>query len=135
LLTKDSNFVWIEDCDAAFMKIKELVCRAPILRGIDWALPFHIHIDASQTAVGAVLGQQEDKIPYAIYYVSKNLDPAKLNYTVTVKYVLSIIYAINKLWHYITGYPTFVHTDHVAIRYLMNKPVTPGHITRWLLLL
>lgn len=35
----------------------------------------------------------------------------------------------------IIGYPTFVHTDHARIRYLMNKPVTPGHVTRWLLLL
>jgi hypothetical protein len=37
--------------------------------------------------------------------------------------------------HYITSYPTFVHTDHAAIRYLMNKPITLGQITRWLLLL
>jgi hypothetical protein len=135
LLTKDSDFVWTEDCDAAFTRIKELVCSAPILRGPDWALPFHIHTDASQTAVGAVLGQQEDKIPYTVYYVSKNLAPAELNYTVTEKEFLAVIYAINKFWHYITGYPTFVHTDHAAIRYLMNKPVTPGRITRWLLLL
>ena len=47
LLTKDSDFVWKEDCDVAFMRIKELVCSAPILRGPDWALPFHIHTDAS----------------------------------------------------------------------------------------
>jgi hypothetical protein len=56
LLTKDSDFVWTEDCDAAFTRIKELVFSAPILRGTDWALPFHIHTDASQTSIGAVLG-------------------------------------------------------------------------------
>lgn len=61
--------------------------------------------------------------------------PTKLNYTVTKKEFLAVIYAINKFQHYITGYHTFVHTDHAVIRYLTNKPVTPSHITRWLLLL
>ena len=133
LLTKDADFVWTDDYDAAFVKIKELVCSAPSLRGPDWALPFHIHSDASQTAIGAVFGQQVDKVPYAVYYVSKNLAPAELNYTVTEKEFLVVIYAINKFWHYITGYPTFVHIDHAAIMYLMNKFITLGCITRWLL--
>ena len=75
LLTKDSEFVWMEDYEVAFAKIKELVYSAPVLRGPDWALPFHIHTDASQTEIGAVLVQQEDKFPYVVYYVSKNLDP------------------------------------------------------------
>eukprot|EP00253_Pinus_taeda_P035492 PITA_35492 len=79
--------------------------------------------------------QQEDKVPYAVYYVSKILAPAKLNYTVIEKEFLAVIHAINKFRHYITGYPTFVHTDHATIRYLMNKSITPGRITRWLLLL
>jgi hypothetical protein len=38
-------------------------------------------------------------------------------------------------WHYITGYPIVLHTDHAAIKYLMNKPITNGRVTRWLLLL
>jgi hypothetical protein len=135
LLTKDSDFVWTEDCDASFTRIKELVCSALILRGPDWALPFHIHMNASQTTVGVVLEQQEDKIPYAVYYVSKNLAPTELNYTLTEKEFLVVIYAINKFRHYITKYPTFVHTDHETIRYLMNKPITPVHITRWIFLL
>ena len=63
------------------------------------------------------------------------MSPAELNYTVTEKEFLVVIYAINKFRHYITGYPTFVHTDHIAIRYLMNKPITNARVTRWLLLL
>ena len=60
---------------------------------------------------------------------------AELNYTVTEKEFLAVIYAINKFRHYITGYEVFVHTDHSAIRFLMNKPITNGRVTRWLLLL
>ena len=92
-------------------------------------------MDSSQRVVGAVLGQQKDRVPYAIYSVSKNLAPAELNYTVTEKEFLAVIYTINKFWHYIIGYPNFVHTDHATIRYMMNKPITPSHVTRWLLLI
>jgi hypothetical protein len=45
------------------------------------------------------------------------------------------MHAINKFRHYITGYETFIHTDHYVIKFLMNKPITNGRITRWLLLL
>ena len=41
--------------------------------------------DASDTMIGAVLGQEEDSKPYAIYYISKNLTPTELNYTVIEK--------------------------------------------------
>jgi hypothetical protein len=81
------------------------------------------------------LGQEEDHLPYAIYFISKNMTPVELNYTVTEKEFLAVIYAINKFKHYITGYATFVHTDHSTIKYLMNKPITNARVTRWLLLL
>ena len=63
------------------------------------------------------------------------MSPAKLNYTVTKKEFLEIVHAINKFCHYIIGYEVFVHTEHSAIRFLMNKPITDGRVIRWLLLL
>jgi hypothetical protein len=66
--------VWTDECEATFVKIKELVCKALILRGPDWKLPFHISTDASQTIVGAVLGQQEDKKPYANLLCQQEFD-------------------------------------------------------------
>ena len=59
----------------------------------------------------------------------------EFNYNVTEKEFLVIVYAINKFRHYITGYEVFIHTDHHAIIFLMNKPITNGRIIRWLLLL
>eukprot|EP00253_Pinus_taeda_P007729 PITA_07729 len=124
LLTKNAEFKWTDDCEKAFDELKHQLSTAPILRGPDWALPFHISSNASDTAIGAVLGQEKNSLPYAIYFISKNMTPAELNYTVTEKEFLAVIYAINKFRHYITGYTTFVHTDHSAIKYLMNKSVT-----------
>lgn len=82
LLPKDAEFVWPDECETIFVKIKELVCKAPILHGPDWKLPFHIPTDSFHTTVGVVLGQHDDKKPYVIYYSSKNLTPPKLNYMV-----------------------------------------------------
>eukprot|EP00253_Pinus_taeda_P013423 PITA_13423 len=132
---KNAKFKWTDDCETAFNKLKHQLSTTPILRGADWALPFHISSDASDTAIGAVLGQEENNLPYAIYFISKNMTPAELNYTVTEKEFLAVIYAINKFRHYITGYTTFVHIDHSAIKYLMNKSITNARVTRWLLLL
>ena len=85
LLMKDVQFVWSEACQTTFFKLKEKLSIAPILRGPNWTLPFHISSDASDIAIGAVLGQKDGQVPYAIYYISKNLAPAELNYTVTKK--------------------------------------------------
>jgi hypothetical protein len=135
LLMKNDEFNWTNLCQEAFSTLKHQLSTTPILRGTNWTLPFHISSDASDTAMGVVLGQEEDHLPYAIYFISKNMSPAELNYTVTEKEFLAVIYVINKFRHYITGYSTFVHTDHSAIKYLMNKPITNARVTRWLLLL
>jgi len=60
----------------------------------NWELLLHIHIDSSQIVVGMVLGQQEDKKSYAVYYVSNNLTSVELNYTITEKEFLAFIYAV-----------------------------------------
>jgi len=135
LLMKNVEFKWNDLYQKAFDELKNQLSTTPILRGPDWALPFHISSDASDTAIGVVLGQEENYIPYAIYFIRKNMTPTELNYTVTEKEFLAVIYAINKFRHYITGYSTFFHTNHSAIKYLMNKSVTNARVTRWLLLL
>lgn len=112
-----------------------MLSTAPILRGQNWSLPFHICTDALNTTLGVVLGQREDYSPYAIYFVRKNLSPGELNYIVTKKELLAVVHAIRKYRHYIIGYETFIHTDHSSIRFLMNKPISNGRSTRWLLLL
>ena len=100
----------------------------PILRGPNWSLPFHISTDAFDMAIG-VLGQKEYQASYVIYFVSKNLTAIELNYTITEKEFLAVVYAIKKFLHYIIAYEVFVHTYHSAIRFLMNKPITNGRVT------
>ena len=85
LLVKDVNFIWEDSCQKAFEDLKLRLSETPILRGPSWTLPFHINPDASDSALGAILGQKREQLHYAIYFISKNLTPTELNYTVTKK--------------------------------------------------
>ena len=66
--------------------------EAPILQSPNWDLPFEIMCDASNYAVGAVLGQLTEKKPTALWYVSKTLAEAQMNYTSTEKELLAVVY-------------------------------------------
>ena len=85
LLAKDVVFTWTPECQEAFKTIKNKLVTTPVLRGPNWGLPFHIHTDASDFSMGAVIGQKEDNLFYSIYYISKNFTGAEVNYTVTEK--------------------------------------------------
>ena len=83
LLSKDAEFNWSNACNIALTELKKLVSQGPILHGPQWELPFHISSDTPNTAIGVVLGQEENKKPYAIYFISKNLTLVELNYEVS----------------------------------------------------
>jgi hypothetical protein len=108
LLSKETKFKWDDECQISFKILKQKLSTTHVLRGPNWSPPFHIFTDASDTALGAVLGQRENQMPYAIYFVSKNLSPTEVNYMVTEKELLVVVHAINKFRHYIIGYQDFV---------------------------
>ncbi|NHN19974.1 hypothetical protein G6046_03300, partial [Bacillus amyloliquefaciens] len=91
--------------------------------------------DASDYAIGAVLGQKYDKIFRVIYYSSKTLNEAQCNYTTTEKELLAIVFAFDKFRSYLIGTKCIVHTDHSAIKYLMQKKDTKPRLIRWILLM
>jgi hypothetical protein len=63
----------------AFETLKKILTSTPIIWPPNWGVPFEIMCDASDCAIGAVLGQRIDKIPHVIYYASKTLNDAQLN--------------------------------------------------------
>ena len=106
-----------------------------MLKFPDWSLPFEIMCDASDYAVGAVLGQTVNKAPFAIYYASRTLSDAQLNYTTTEKELLAVVFALDKFRSYLLGSKVIVFTDHAALRYLLSKKETKPRLIRWILLL
>jgi hypothetical protein len=135
LLTKENVFEWTEQCEKAFIKLKSLLTSAPAIQPPDWSLPFVIMCDVSDYAVSNVLGQRKDKKPYVIYYASKTLNCAQMNYTTTEKELLAVVFACEKFRSYLVGSPIVVFSDHATLKYLLSKKDSKARLVRWILLL
>jgi hypothetical protein len=81
----------------------------------DWSLPFEIICDASDFVVGAILGQRVGKLPHIIYYASKTLMDAQVNYTTTEKELLAVVFASDKFRSYLLGSKVIIYSDHAAL--------------------
>ena len=135
LLCQDVPFNFTDECLDAFNKLKQALISAPVIQPPDWSLPFELMCDASDYAVGAVLGQKKDGKLHAIYYASKTLDQAQVNYATTEKELLAVVYAMDKFRSYLIGSKVIVHTDHSALKYLLKKADAKPRLIRWILLL
>ncbi|GJW86434.1 putative nucleotidyltransferase, ribonuclease H [Tanacetum coccineum] len=135
LLEKDSVFNFDEECNKAFETLKEKLTNAPIMVSPNWSLPFELMCDASDFAVGAVLGQREEKHFRPIHFASKTLNSAQQNYTVTEKELLAIVFAFDKFRSYLVLSKIVVFTDHAAIKYMFSKQDAKPCLIRWILLL
>ncbi|KAF8051256.1 hypothetical protein N665_1758s0005 [Sinapis alba] len=135
LLCKDTVFSFDGECLEAFKRLKSELISAPIVLPLDWDLPFEIMCDASDYAVGAVLGQKKDKKTHVIYYASRTLDDAQMKYATTEKELLAIVYAFEKFRSYLVGSKVIVYTDHAALRHLLAKKDAKPRLLRWILLL
>ncbi|KAL5562825.1 hypothetical protein UlMin_032572 [Ulmus minor] len=121
LLEKDKVFCFDENCLEAFLELKKNLSSAPIIVAPNWTAPFELMCDTSDVALGAVLGQRRNKIFHSIYYASKTLQGAQLNYTVTEKELLAVVFAFDKFRSYLVCTKVIVFTDHSAIKYLVEK--------------
>nr|GEU93420.1 reverse transcriptase domain-containing protein [Tanacetum cinerariifolium] len=121
LLEKKTLFFFYKECIESFNTLKKKLTEAPILVAPDWNLPFEITCDASDFAVGAVLGQRKTKHFQPIHYASKTMTDAQAHYTMTEKELLAVVYAFEKFRPYLVLSKTIVYTDHSALKYLLAK--------------
>ncbi|GJV97019.1 reverse transcriptase domain-containing protein [Tanacetum coccineum] len=135
LLEKNTPFIFSEDCILAFQTLKKKLTEAPILIAPNWDQPFEIMCDASDYAIGAVLGQRIEKHFRPIHYASKTMTEAESNYTTTEKEMLAVVYAFEKFRSYLIMNKSIVYTDHSALKYLFNKKDAKARLLRWVLLL
>nr|GEY28339.1 reverse transcriptase domain-containing protein [Tanacetum cinerariifolium] len=91
LLEKDTLFIFSKECIEAFQSLKKKLTEAPILVAPDWDLPFELMCDASDFAIGAVLGQRKTKHFQPIHYASKTMTDAQAHYTTTENELLAVV--------------------------------------------
>jgi hypothetical protein len=121
LLAKETPFEFDEECLKAFGALKEILMSTPAIRPPNWGEPFEIMCDVSDYAIGAVLGQRIDKLPHVIYYVSRTLNDAQINYSTIEKQLLAVVFALDKFRSYLLRSKIIIYSDHVALKYLFSK--------------
>ena len=114
-------------------ELKHRLVSASIISAPDWTRPFEIMCDASNYAIGAVLGQRLDNRQHIIYYASRTLNNAQLKYTMTEKEFLAVVFSLEKFRQYLLGSRTTIFTDHSALRYLMQKKDAKARLIHWIL--
>ncbi|GKB76036.1 reverse transcriptase domain-containing protein [Tanacetum coccineum] len=135
LLEKNTLFIFSDDCIQAFQTLKKKLTEAPIMIALDWDLPFELMCDASDFAIGAVLGQRHEKHFRPIQYASKIMNEAESHYTTMEKEMLAVVYAFKKFRSYLILNKSVVYTDHSALKYLFAKKDSKARLLRWVLLL
>nr|GEV61716.1 reverse transcriptase domain-containing protein [Tanacetum cinerariifolium] len=111
-------------------------CSHKILLEEDYTpKPFELMCDASDFAVGAVLGKRIEKHFRPIHYASKTMTEAESNYMTTEKEMLAVVYAFEKFRSYLIMNKSIVYTDHSALKYLFAKKDAKARLLRWILLL
>ena len=96
LTRKDQEFVWRDEYQKAFDRIKELIARDPVLKLPDPSLPYEVETDALDFAIGGVLRQRHDGKLHPVAFFSKKLSGAPLNYPVHDKELIAIVEAFNE---------------------------------------
>nr|GEY93422.1 reverse transcriptase domain-containing protein [Tanacetum cinerariifolium] len=95
----------------------------------------HAGFYRSDFAIGAVLGQRQEKHFRLIHYTSKTMTEAESNYTTTKKEMIALVYAFDKFWSYLIMNKSIVYMDHSALKYLFAKKDSKERLLRWVLLL
>ena len=134
-LTRNSlpNIVkWGGDCEKAFQRLKDLLCKSPILHNPDFEKPFILQTDASDRGVGAVLSQKDcNGDDHPIAYFSKKLLPREERYSTVEKECLAIKLGIHTFRVYLLGRSFTVQTDHHSLTWLDRVKENNARLTRW----
>nr|GEW92331.1 reverse transcriptase domain-containing protein [Tanacetum cinerariifolium] len=132
---KDTPFEFNDKCHKAFNSLEEQLTCTLVIMSLNWNLPFELMCDASDFAVGAILGQKDGKHFYPIYFASKTLNATQQKYTVTEKELMVVVFAFDKFQAYLKLSKTIVYIDHSALRHLFKKQDVKPCLIRWILLL
>ncbi|KAM1506182.1 hypothetical protein ACFXTO_002081 [Malus domestica] len=136
LMKKDVPFVWDKACNNAFESIKKYLSSPPVLGAPVPGKPLILYIAAQESSVGALLAQEnEAQKEGALYYLSRTLTGAELNYSPIEKMCLALMFAIQKLRHYMHAYTIHLVAKADPVKYVMSKPVLTGRLAKWALLL
>ena len=126
LTRKNASFHWSEDCQEAFEELKCALTSAPILAMPDDESTFILDTDASHSAIGAVLSQNQQGVERVVAYASRKMSKAECNYSATRKELLAVVSFVKYFKHHLLGRHFVVRTDHAVLQWLRKTPEPVG---------
>ena len=103
----------------------------PLLIYPDFKQPFIVACDASTKAIGAVLSQLREGEERPVAYCSRQLNSSESKYSVTELELLAFLFAVKQFRCCLYGRKFVVHTDHRALKWLLNLQDPSSRLTRW----
>ena len=92
-LKRNSRFAWTDECEAAFLKLKEYLATPPMLCKPQVGVPLRLYFAVTEWAISSVLVQEQEQVQKPIYFVSKALQGPKLRYQSPEKAALAIVFS------------------------------------------
>lgn len=138
MLKKDVRWIWTQECEKAFMNIKESLIQENVLAHYDPEAELCLAVDASPTGLGAVLSQKVGNVERPVAFASRSLTPAERNYSQLDREALGIIYGIKRFHYYVYGRKFTLFSDNLPLCHILSpKKGLPGlaaaRIQRWAL--
>ena len=124
LTSSKARWKWTEEHQQSFDKMKRIIARKAMLTFPDFNKPFHVHADASDNQLGAVISQEG--APIAFY--SRKLIPAQKKYDIIEKELLSIVETLKEYENILLGHHVIVHTDHMN---LIHDKLNTKRVMKW----
>ena len=136
LVRKNQKFKWNPEAQASFDLLKEKLSQPPILIHPDFDKEFILSCDASDSALGAMLGQRdESNIIHPIAYFSQKLNPTQIRYAIFEKELLSIVQSIKSFKYYLYGRKFTIRCDNAALTKLTKLETVSSRVARWFIFL
>ncbi|CAM8889845.1 unnamed protein product [Rhodiola kirilowii] len=136
LMKKDAPFVWDDKCRRAFDSIKKYLSTAPVLGAPTPGKPLILYVAAQEKSLGAMCAQETgERKERPLYYLSRTLVGAELNYSPIEKICLALVFAVQKLRHYMQAHTVHVVSKADPIKYILSRPVLSGRLAKWAMLL
>ncbi|NAU33239.1 reverse transcriptase-like protein, partial [Klebsiella pneumoniae] len=136
LIKKNAKYRWDEQCQHAFESIKQYLVKPPVLAAPIPGKTLILYTAALDESLGALLAQtNEDGKENALYYLSRRLLPTEMKYPSTEKHCLALIFAAQKLRHYMLSHRIELISKVNQLQYLMTRPTLSGRLARWSMIL
>jgi len=135
LLNKEVKYIWTDEHQNIFDELKRLLTTAPVLSNIQPDGELILRTDASIEGIAACLSQISSGVEKPICFISRSLNPAEKNYSITMLETLAVVWSLQKLRHLLFQRKIKCYTDHKAITYLVKCPKIhlPSRLARMLI--